>query len=31
MGSDHHDEADPRVKGTPMDFQHKHPVFDIEL
>lgn len=25
------DEIDPRVKGTPVDFTQKHPVFDIEL
>lgn len=35
-GSDHHDDhhhdtADKRIKGTPIDFTHKHPVFDIKL
>ena len=28
---DHHTEVDPRIKGTPLDFTHKHPVFDIVL
>lgn len=27
----HHHEVDPRIKGTPVDFSHKHPVFDINL
>lgn len=26
-----HDDKDPRLQGTPLDFEHKHPVFDIEL
>lgn len=28
---EHHAEVDPSLKGTPLDFTHKHPVFDIKL
>lgn len=28
---EHHSEVDPRIKGTPLDFSHKHPVFEINL
>ena len=31
MGGDAHNEKDHRMVGTPLDFEHKHPVFDINL
>ncbi len=28
---DHHHDTNSRYKGTPLDYTHKHPVFDIKL
>jgi hypothetical protein len=28
---DHHHDPYARYKGTPLDFGHKHPIFDIKL
>lgn len=32
-GDHHHEHHDTntRYKGTPLDFSHKHPIFDINL